>query len=297
LKTRKNPQLNPVIESETTAVLKDRLKIYDELLSEMQTKQETLEGLSTEQEDASEDISNKLKEEQRKMESLEETFPTFKEYRGYLSQGTERLEKGKRELERLEDRSSDLSNQVRQAELDLAGYHSPTSENPEVIEEQLEQKREKLERCVLHKDALAIAIETLDNAIIDYEEKHLQRLSSKTSQHFKLFTKGHYSEISIEANQIRVSDNQGLNFDVSDLSTGAKDQLFLALRIAIADLLSADLPVPIIMDDSFVNFDPERLTAALNFMSQIGLERQVILLSHDENYKKWADRVIILDDC
>ena len=207
------------------------------------------------------------------------------------------MEKGKRELERLDDRSSDLSNQVRQAELDLVGYHSPTSDNPDVIEEQLEQKREELERCVLHKDALAIAIETLDKAIMDYEEKHLLRLSSKTSQYFKLFTKDHYSEISIDADQIRVSDNQGLTFDVINLSSGAKDQLFLALRIAITDLLSTDMPVPIIMDDSFVNFDPVRLTAALEFMSQMGLERQVILLSHDENYKMWADKVIMLDDC
>jgi len=297
LEVRENPRLTTIIESKSTVILKERLKKYEELGAEMATKQDILAGLSATGNDSVEDISSQLKEVQRQLETLEDRFPTFKDYRENSSQGVDRLEREKRELERLEERSKELSIQVRKAELDLAGFRSPNSGNPEGIEEQLEQKREELDRCILLRDALAIAIETLDEAIIDFEEKHILHLSSKTSQYFKLFSREHYVEVSLDANGIFVTDNLDRNFDVTDLSTGARDQLFIALRIAITDLLSADSSVPIIMDDSFVNFDPVRLVAALDFMTQIGLERQVILLTHDGNYEKWADRVITMNNC
>ena len=44
-----------------------------------------------------------------------------------------------------------------------------------------------------------------------------------------------------------------------DLSAGAQDQLYFAMRIAMVRHLSRNIRLPIFFDDPFVNFDSERL--------------------------------------
>lgn len=47
--------------------------------------------------------------------------------------------------------------------------------------------------------------------------------------------------------------------DAALLSAGTADQLYLATRLAICDLvLPADRAVPIVLDDALANFDDER---------------------------------------
>ena len=64
------------------------------------------------------------------------------------------------------------------------------------------------------------------------------------------------------------------------MSQGAADQLYLALRLAISDLvLPADKQVPLILDDAFTNFDDERCAAALDFLSAEAARRQILLFT------------------
>ncbi len=80
----------------------------------------------------------------------------------------------------------------------------------------------------------------------------------------------------------RVSDGrilQKAEID-SNLSTGAKDQVYLAVRLACAQALSANEAVPVILDDAFVYFDDERFESAMRCVAErISREQQVIILS------------------
>jgi hypothetical protein len=298
LKIKEDESLKNLIESESSAVLKDRLNGYESLLSELKTKQETLIGLSRQSETEGTSDSNtheQMKEVLLEMRALEEQYPTFSLYRKDAAEGKRTLEVWKRELTELEKQRDEYDTLTRQADRELASFSSSSSANAAWLEEQIERKQEELRRFQLQRDALEIAIQILDEAIQEFEGEHLERLTTKTSKYFNQFTQQRYKGVTIGAGQnIQVIDRQGETFDVSLLSTGAKDQLFLALRLAIVDLLSADNPIPLVLDDSFVNFDSERLQVALEVVSTISKERQVILLSHDEVYKDWADEVITL---
>lgn len=54
---------------------------------------------------------------------------------------------------------------------------------------------------------------------------------------------------------------------IQQLSQGAADQLYLAVRLAICDMvLPAEKHVPLILDDALVTFDDDRLRAALDYL-------------------------------
>ena len=60
-------------------------------------------------------------------------------------------------------------------------------------------------------------------------------------------------------------------------SDGTVDQLYLALRLAVADAL---LPgAPLVLDDALVRFDDRRLRSAMEVLREEAENRQVILFT------------------
>jgi len=64
---------------------------------------------------------------------------------------------------------------------------------------------------------------------------------------------------------------------VRQLSAGAVDQIYISLRLAIAELAKGDETFPIIFDDSFVQYDKKRLLRIIKHLAS--LKRQVIILT------------------
>ena len=60
-------------------------------------------------------------------------------------------------------------------------------------------------------------------------------------------------------------------------SDGTMDQLYLALRLAVAEELTPN--APLILDDALVRFDDKRMESAVNILRQIAITRQVILFT------------------
>ena len=73
-------------------------------------------------------------------------------------------------------------------------------------------------------------------------------------------------------------------FDV--LSQGAKEQLLLCLRLAVARELAAHEPQVLILDDVLVNTDPGRQKRVLDVLSDQAAHLQIVLLTcHAERYR------------
>lgn len=91
----------------------------------------------------------------------------------------------------------------------------------------------------------------------------------------------------------------GQSMEFSQLSGGLKEQLNAAVRLAMAQTLSAahDGCLPLLFDDAFTNTDPERLAAVrcmLRRAVDVGL--QVVILSCDPDpYLEIADAVVDLN--
>ncbi len=82
----------------------------------------------------------------------------------------------------------------------------------------------------------------------------------------------------------------GARVAVAGLSEGTRDQLFLALRLALLDRRTAE-PLPFIGDDLLASFDEPRTLRTLELLANFGRNRQVILFTHHRHVADLAGTV------
>jgi uncharacterized protein YhaN len=73
----------------------------------------------------------------------------------------------------------------------------------------------------------------------------------------------------------------GEQVDVTGMSEGSRDQLYLALRLSALELqVEQGFTMPLIADDLFINFDDRRTAAGLKVLGDLSRSMQVVFLTH-----------------
>jgi uncharacterized protein YhaN len=75
------------------------------------------------------------------------------------------------------------------------------------------------------------------------------------------------------------------------MSEGARDQLFLSLRLALLELRGAE-PLPFVGDDLLGSFDEARVACALGLLAEFGRSRQAILFTHHRHVAEIAKEAL-----
>ncbi len=78
---------------------------------------------------------------------------------------------------------------------------------------------------------------------------------------------------------------------LESLSQGAWDQLSLAARLAVLDRVASGIILPVFVDDGFLTWDAERRERLRKTLPQFLRNRQLILLTHDEEFASWGTRI------
>ena len=88
----------------------------------------------------------------------------------------------------------------------------------------------------------------------------------------------------------------GEQVDVTGMSEGSRDQLYLALRLAALELqVEQGFSMPLIADDLFINFDDRRTAAGLKVMGDLSRSMQVVFLTHHDHLVPLAKEVLGAD--
>lgn len=128
---------------------------------------------------------------------------------------------------------------------------------------------------------LLIAQSSLTEAIAVWEKKSQPEVYRIASELFALMTDNAWRSVRINPdNQIEVTDALMTTRPPELLSLGTRQQLYLALRIALlvtAENVGASLPI--LADDILVNFDDERRRGAARALAYLAEHRQVILFT------------------
>lgn len=156
----------------------------------------------------------------------------------------------------------------------------------EAIAEEGEELKAREERLVKRVGALRLAVELLRETLDEYRATYLARLSTEINGKLFNLTAGRYREAQLDDGFSLAIGADGLLRPVDAFSCGARDQAYLATRLALGGILSRGRKLPFLLDDPLVNFDDERKTAALTALNLIAAEHQVILFVHDERYGK-----------
>ncbi|HEX6475427.1 MAG TPA: hypothetical protein VF114_10135, partial [Candidatus Limnocylindria bacterium] len=104
---------------------------------------------------------------------------------------------------------------------------------------------------------------------------------------------GAYSEISVDPANLNVTVKEqatGQWRTARLLSEGTREQIFLLLRVAMAEhLVTTNERAPLILDEVTAQSDAERKVQLLEVLHRLSSERQVVLFTHDDDVVAWAE--------
>lgn len=101
-----------------------------------------------------------------------------------------------------------------------------------------------------------------------------------------------YDDVVVDPETLRVQVRQGAGpwRHADYLSEGTKEQIFLLLRVALAEHLTRPgEKAPLILDEITAQCDAARRAALLDLLHELSCDRQIILFTHDEGALEWAE--------
>lgn len=156
-------------------------------------------------------------------------------------------------------------------------------------EEQLDFVRREHDRLALLRQVVLMAEHS-------YRERYQAPLLTAAGRHLRHFTNGRYDLLTVDdasSGEVklqvrRTGEDFPQNVD-TPLSRGTIQQIYFALRLAMVDLVEGDEPLPLFLDEMFVNWDPGRTTSGLAALADMPGDRQVFLFTADPF---WAERAV-----
>jgi hypothetical protein len=161
-------------------------------------------------------------------------------------------------------------------------------------------QRQRIEQALLRarrfKVAVELARDTIQSVATETHRRWAEFLNQRVTQLLAMF--------GTRVEQLRFGDD--LDFSVKlesgqqasrgkadlQLSAGAKDQLYLAVRLGISEYLSrGQSPLPLLLDDPFASSDDERARAGMRLLIEhfAPLHQIIVLTCHRKRYEALAE--------
>lgn len=112
-----------------------------------------------------------------------------------------------------------------------------------------------------------------------YEQEKQPEVLKRAAAHLRAMTEGRYVRVTAPygTKRLEVERADGRMIDSSLLSRGAAEQLYLAMRFALAEALSHKAALPLILDDILVNYDRRRLGQAVQALHRLSSNHQIVM--------------------
>ncbi len=150
---------------------------------------------------------------------------------------------------------------------------------------ELEQQRNA---DAVELEAVKLALDTIQSLSADIHDSFGRQLNAAVSEIISEVTDRKYTDIKVDEKlDVKVGWN-GEYVLLDRLSAGTIDQVYFALRLAVADLLLGRDELPLLLDDSFALYDEKRVKSAL---LRINDRKQIILFSCHKREKDLLDEL------
>lgn len=152
----------------------------------------------------------------------------------------------------------------------------------QALGDQISRLEEELARQQAEYDALRLSLDALQAANTTLQNRFSPELGRRAAEIFADMTGSTWSHILLDR-EFHLSAESGSDptrRSVQLLSAGTADQLYLAVRLAICEMiLPPEQNPPLILDDALLTFDDARLSTTLNYLTQLGAQRQILLFT------------------
>ena len=149
----------------------------------------------------------------------------------------------------------------------------------EVLQRQLQQLQLRHHRLEETYAALTLAQQTLTAAATELQRRFAPQISGKAQALFSRLTGNRYDRVNLGADLSlsAASAQEDTLHGILWRSEGTADQLYLALRLAVARELTPE--APLVLDDALVRFDDDRMAEAVKILREMAKEKQILLFT------------------
>jgi len=277
-------QLVPDVEPAAFGQLGQRL---EELENLARRKEELAAALLTEEE--IEELKARREARSAELESVREELGSLQEVLAEAGLAAAEVE-GVREKRQLLAREVEAGQRRLQALREEAAMLRGAEATPvAVLEERREELEEREDELAGRFRGLRLAEEVWAEALRVFQDTYLDRYAERVGTWLKELSGSRYGRVRLhgvaEAPEAELVPARRW-VPVDRLSQGARDRLYFALRLALAEVMGEQgVNGPLILDDPFVNFDAQRLMDVFEVLKAVARRRQVILLVHDGRYR------------
>lgn len=152
----------------------------------------------------------------------------------------------------------------------------------QALGDQISRLEEELVRQQAEYDALRLSLDALQTANTTLQNRFSPELGRRAAEIFADMTGSTWSHILLDR-EFHLSAESGSDptrRSVQLLSAGTADQLYLAVRLAICEMiLPPEQNPPLILDDALLTFDDARLSTTLDYLTRLGAQRQILLFT------------------
>ena len=206
----------------------------------------------------------------------------------------------------LTSRREDVDRERKEAALQVGGLQSERKSIDDSDEAAAAAESAQLSLSEVANDTdeyvrVRLARYLLEQQIAEYRAHNQGPILVRASEIFSLLTLDRYTGIDTDVDDkgqpvIRAKRSSGGSLDVVALISGARDQLYLSLRVAALEHYAVGTRnLPLLLDDLFVHFDDDRTRSGLRLLEQLSSKMQVLLFTHHERVAAQATDAISID--
>ncbi|EAC8434311.1 hypothetical protein IT97_11345 [Listeria monocytogenes] len=205
----------------------------------------------------------------------------------------------------IKEKELQLEEALRQIELEQEQLHASLAAQNHAIDkleeggtfavlmQEFYSEKSKLQQISAEWTETKLALQMLQNTMQQLQEGKLPKTLKLASEYFNHLTSGNYKKVYLQDNRLQVESKDSIPFFPEELSQATKEQLYLAIRFALIDVIHKDFPLPIIIDDGFVHFDSSRMRQMMQLLQKRKSENQVIFFTcHQETRKYFSSEDI-----
>lgn len=151
----------------------------------------------------------------------------------------------------------------------------------EDVNQQLAEQKAALQGTMDKYAVMAVCQELITRVRRVYEEERQPEVLRLASAYLQQMTNGRYERIVLKmgSQELQAEHRDHGAIRSSALSRGTAEQLYLSMRLALAEAVSHQRSIPILLDDLFVNFDADRLHGVISVLKEVAVKRQILMMT------------------
>lgn len=144
------------------------------------------------------------------------------------------------------------------------------------------QQKYELDEAAKEWAVYYLAQDILSRTVEKYKHVQLPRMLAKAEEYLVFLTEGKYLRIHLQKSGtgFLIERRDHTLFEANELSQATTEQIYVAIRLALATTLYEKYSFPIIIDDSFVNFDARRTDRVIELLKTFKTNQILFFTCH-----------------